>query len=72
MWLFEQYKKKTALNLKDDKENFSTELNWLQVSITDKLMDITDYIRKWIDGEEEENNQFLTDDDIIEEVISDL
>jgi len=28
----------------------------------------TDDIRKWIDGEEEEINQFLTDDEIIEEV----
>ncbi|XP_050545073.1 jerky protein homolog-like [Daktulosphaira vitifoliae] len=77
MCLFEQYKKKTALNLKDDEENFSTELNELQVSIAEKLMDNeeqnqlkTDDIRRWIDGEEEENNQFLTDDDIVEEVMA--
>lgn len=38
-------------------------------------MDATDevkpeHIRKWIDSEEEENNQFLTDDNIIEEVMA--
>lgn len=30
----------------------------------------TDDVRKWIDGEEEENNQSLTDDDIVEEVMA--
>lgn len=33
-------------------------------------MDTSDDIRKCIDGEAEENNQFLTDDDIIEEVMA--
>jgi hypothetical protein len=31
-------------------------------------MNTTDDIKKWIDGEEEEINQFLTDDAIIEKV----
>jgi hypothetical protein len=71
MYLLEQYKKKTALNLKYDKEN--VELNQLQVLITKKLMDTTDElkidgIKNWIDGEKEEINQFLTDDKIIQEV----
>lgn len=75
MCLFKQYKKKTALNRKDDEENFNSELNQLQVSVAEKLMDTTDelkinYMGKWIDGEEEENNEFLTDDDIIEEVMA--
>jgi len=35
---------------------------------TDELK--TDDIRKWIEGEEEKNNQFLTDYDKIEEVMA--
>jgi len=37
MYLFEQYKKKTALNRKDE-DNFNTDLNLLQVSVAKKLM----------------------------------
>uniref|UniRef100_A0A2H8TNS6 Jerky-like n=1 Tax=Melanaphis sacchari TaxID=742174 RepID=A0A2H8TNS6_9HEMI len=75
MCLFEQYENNTVLNLKDNEDNFSTELNQLQVSIAEKLVGTTDElkaddIRKWIDGEEEEKNQFLTNDDIIEEVMA--
>lgn len=44
-------------------ENFNGELNQLQVSVEGKLMDTieelkSDDIRKLIDSEEEENNQF--------------
>lgn len=56
-----------VLNNKIDKENFNYELNQQQVFIAEKLK--TDD-NKSIDGEEEENNQFLTEDDIIKEVDS--
>jgi len=41
MCLFEEYVKKTTLSLKDDEDNFSNELNHLQVAIAEKIMDTT-------------------------------
>jgi len=60
MCLFEQYKKKNEHNGKDKEKNFGSELNQLQISVAEKLMDKTDNIRKWIVGGKEEN-KFLTD-----------
>lgn len=75
MCLIEQNKEMTALSGIDDENNFNSELNQLQDSLAEKLMDTTDGLKtgdtwRWIDGEEEENNQFLTDNDIIEEVMA--
>lgn len=63
-------KKSTVVRRNDDEENVDCELNRLRVEIARELVDTTDDIKKRIDGGKGENDYFLTDDDVIEEVMA--